>query len=84
MPGPPCGAAVGRGTAAERWWRGRSLAPALEGVGPSVSASRCHLPIAARQGGAARPHSHLSPHPRQAASGHVRHGWSCRRRFPSG
>ena len=61
---PPCGAAVGRGTAAKRWWRGRDGCA----KGPSVSAApkaqfilsdckavegRCHLPIAVRQGGSA-------------------------------
>src|SRR3546814_17965670 len=52
-PNPPCGEAVGRGTAPVG--RGGGAAPSRHC--PSVSASRCHLPIASRQGGASRPQS---------------------------
>src|SRR5690606_3902069 len=47
---PPCSEAVGRGTAAKRWWRDRNGSA----NGPSVSPMGCHLPIASRQGGSKR------------------------------
>src|SRR3546814_13294256 len=43
---PPCGEAVGRGTAPA----GRGGGAATSRHCPSVSAPRCHLPLAARQG----------------------------------
>src|SRR3546814_18752993 len=46
-PNPPCGEAVGRGTAPV----GRGGGAATSRHCPSVSASRCHLPLASRQGG---------------------------------
>src|SRR3546814_8427966 len=40
--------AMGRGTAAKRWWRGSDVAP----LPLRQRLRRCHLPIASRQGGA--------------------------------
>src|SRR3546814_18718425 len=47
---PPCGEAVGRGTAPA----GRGGGAATSRHCPSVRAPRCHLPLAARQGGSMR------------------------------
>src|SRR3546814_7318093 len=41
------------------WWRGGDLAP----LSSSVSASRCHLPIASRRGGSLYPYLRLLPLP---------------------
>src|SRR3546814_986532 len=56
---PPCGEAVGRGTAPV----GRGGGAATSRHCPSVSASRCHLPIAARQGGSLCPYRSFAATP---------------------
>src|SRR3546814_9546057 len=58
-PDPPCGEAVGRGTAREASGGGA----ATSRHSPSVSASRCHLPIASQQGGSLYPYRRLLPLP---------------------
>src|SRR3546814_5753965 len=50
---PPCREAMGRGTVAA----GDGGGAATSRHSPSVSASRCHLPIASRQGGRSEEHT---------------------------